>query len=349
MKNEWIRTQIDGLKNGIVPDTSELDRLLNGLTDDEESVLFEEARKIRDRIYGPGIFIRGLIEFTNVCRNDCLYCGIRRSNREVSRYRLSEEDIFSAAEYGYDLGFRTFVLQGGEDPWWTDERLSGVVKDLSDRFPDCAVTLSVGERSYESYETLKEAGAARFLLRHETADPTHYAKLHPPELTLAHRISCLKDLKALGYQIGAGFMTGSPGQGTEQIRQDLIFLTELSPEMCGIGPFLPHSQTPLRDEAPGDPRITLRILAMVRLLLPEVLLPATTALSTADNRGIERGLSAGANVVMVNLTPEERRKNYQLYDGKQIDTAENGLEKLRTAADSLGMQVICGRGDFASA
>ncbi len=349
MKNEWIRTQIDGLKNGIVPDTSELDRLLNGLTDDEESVLFEEARKIRDRIYGPGIFIRGLIEFTNVCRNDCLYCGIRRSNREVSRYRLSEEDIFSAAEYGYDLGFRTFVLQGGEDPWWTDERLSGVVKDLSDRFPDCAVTLSVGERSYESYETLKEAGAARFLLRHETADPTHYAKLHPPELTLAHRIGCLKDLKALGYQIGAGFMTGSPGQGTEQIRQDLIFLTELSPEMCGIGPFLPHSQTPLRDEAPGDPRITLRILAMVRLLLPEVLLPATTALSTADNRGIERGLSAGANVVMVNLTPEERRKNYQLYDGKQIDTAENGLEKLRTAADSLGMQVICGRGDFASA
>lgn len=349
MKNEWIRTQIDGLKNGIVPDTSELDRLLNGLTDDEESVLFEEARKIRDRIYGPGIFIRGLIEFTNVCRNDCLYCGIRRSNREVSRYRLSEEDIFSAAEYGYDLGFRTFVLQGGEDPWWTDERLSGVVKDLSDRFPDCAVTLSVGERSYESYETLKEAGAARFLLRHETADPTHYAKLHPPELTLAHRISCLKDLKALGYQIGAGFMTGSPGQGTEQIRQDLIFLTELSPEMCGIGPFLPHSQTPLRDEAPGDPRITLRILAMVRLLLPEVLLPATTALSTADNRGIERGLFAGANVVMVNLTPEERRKNYQLYDGKQIDTAENGLEKLRSAAESLGMQVICGRGDFASA
>ena len=349
MKNEWIRTQIDGLKNGIVPETAELDRLLNELTDDEESVLFEEARKIRDRAYGPGIFIRGLIEFTNVCRNDCLYCGIRRSNREVSRYRLSEEDIFSAAEYGYDLGFRTFVLQGGEDPWWNDERLSGVVKDLSDRFPDCAVTLSVGERSHESYETLKEAGAARFLLRHETADPTHYAKLHPPELTLAHRISCLKDLKALGYQIGAGFMTGSPGQGTEQIRQDLIFLTELSPEMCGIGPFLPHSQTPLRDEAPGDPRITLRILAMVRLLLPEVLLPATTALSTADNRGIERGLSAGANVVMVNLTPEERRKNYQLYDGKQIDTAENGLEKLRTAADSLGMQVICGRGDFASA
>lgn len=349
MKNEWIRTQIDGLKNGIVPETAELDRLLNELTDDEESVLFEEARKIRDRAYGPGIFIRGLIEFTNVCRNDCLYCGIRRSNREVSRYRLSEEDILSAAEYGYDLGFRTFVLQGGEDPWWTDERLSGVVKDLSDRFPDCAVTLSVGERSHESYEALKEAGAARFLLRHETADPTHYAKLHPPELTLAHRISCLKDLKALGYQTGAGFMTGSPGQGTEQIRQDLIFLTELSPEMCGIGPFLPHSQTPLRDEAPGDPRITLRILAMVRLLLPEVLLPATTALSTADNRGIERGLSAGANVVMVNLTPEERRKNYQLYDGKQIDTAENGLEKLRTAADSLGMQVICGRGDFASA
>lgn len=342
---QWICNAVNSLQDGSIPDSDVLERLLYRLTGAEERVLFDRACEIRDQRYGRRIFIRGLIEFTNFCRNDCFYCGIRKSNSRAVRYRLTPEQILASAAYGERLGFRTFVLQGGEDPWWTDERLSETIGVLKDRFPECAVTLSIGERSPESYRHLREAGADRFLLRHESADPVHYASLHPEQMKLSNRIHCLESLKELGYQTGCGLMTGTPAQGTGQIRQDLELMKRLQPEMVGIGPYLPHAQTPMHDCLPGDPAVTLRLLALVRLLLPDVLLPATTALSTADEHGIEQGLGAGCNVVMINITPEELRKNYMLYDGKQTDTAENGLSRLHQAADTAGMQVVRDRGD----
>ena len=244
--------------------------------------LFERASQTRDKIYGKEIYIRGLIEFSNICKNDCLYCGIRKSNSNCDRYRLSKEEILECSDYGYNLGFRTFVLQGGEDSFYTDELLCDIVRSIKEKYPDCAITLSLGERSYESYKLLKEAGSDRYLLRHETANKEHYQKLHPKEMSFDNRIQCLKNLKELGYQIGAGFMVGSPFQTEENLAEELVFLKNLDPQMVGIGPFISHKDTPFKDKESGSVEITLFLLGLIRLTLPKVLLPATTALGTLD-------------------------------------------------------------------
>ena len=272
------------------------------------------ARGVRQKIYGDQVYIRGLIEFTSYCRNDCYYCGLRRSNHAAQRYRLTEEDILSCCQQGYELGFRTFVLQGGEDGYFTGERLAGLVRHIKKQYPDCALTLSVGERTEEEYRAFWKAGADRYLLRHETADETHYRILHPEPLSLQHRKDCLRTLKKLGFQTGAGFMVGSPGQTAETLAEDFLFLKELDPEMVGIGPFISHKDTPFRSREDGTLEDTLFYLALVRLMLPRALLPATTALGTIAPDGRELGILSGANVVMPNLSPLSVRKKYMLYD-----------------------------------
>ena len=309
--------------------------------------LRREAQATAQAHYGNQVFIRGLIEFTNYCKNDCYYCGIRKSNLQAQRYRLSKEEILACCDLGYDLGFRTFVLQGGEDPWFTDDRLSAIVTAIKEAHPDCAITLSVGERSRESYQRLKEAGADRYLLRHETATDSHYQKLHPSLLRLAHRMECLSNLKELGYQVGAGFMVGSPYQTLEDLVRDLRFLKEFQPHMVGIGPFLSQHDTPFKDFPNGSGELTLFLLSVIRLLLPEVLLPATTALGTLLPEGREAGILHGANVVMPNLSPEEARGKYLLYDNKLATGAEAGesLGLLRENLRKIGYEIPVSRGD----
>lgn len=311
--------------------------------------LAEEAVRLRKKYYGNAVYVRGLIEFTNYCRNDCFYCGIRRSSRGLERYRLTEEEILSCCEEGSRLGFQTYVLQGGEDPWYTDERLERIIRSIKEQYPDCAVTLSVGERSYESYRGLREAGADRYLLRHETASEEHYRRLHPAEMSLVHRKQCLYQLKDLGYQVGAGFMAGSPGQTYAELAEDLLFLRELKPQMAGIGPFIPHHSTPFRDEPAGSVELTIRLLSIVRILLPRVLLPATTALGTMDPMGREKGFAAGANVVMPNLSPAANRKQYELYDNKLCtgDEAAESLSDLKKRVEAAGWRLSMERGDAA--
>ena len=311
--------------------------------------LKKEALRLRRLYYGDTVYVRGLIEFTNYCKNDCFYCGIRHGNREAERYRLTKEEILSCCESGYRLGFRTFVLQGGEDPWFTDGRMEEAVRSIKERYPDCAVTLSIGERSFESYRRLREAGADRYLLRHETASEGHYRKLHPAEMSLSHRKQCLYSLKELGYQVGAGIMVGSPGQTYEELAEDLIFLRELQPQMAGIGPFVPHHSTPFKDEPAGSVELTLRLLSIIRILLPKVLLPATTALGTMDPLGREKGFAAGANVVMPNLSPAENRKQYELYDNKLCTGAEaaESLADLKKRVEAAGWKLSMERGDAA--
>ena len=310
-------------------------------------VLTEAAVRLRKQYYGDKVYTRGLIEFTNYCKNDCYYCGIRRGNSHAKRYRLSREEILNCCENGYALGFRTFVLQGGEDPYYTDERMADIVRSIRSGYPDCAITLSIGEKSYESYKLFKEAGANRYLLRHETASEELYRRLHPEEMLLSHRKQCLYDLKALGYQVGAGFMVGSPGQKMEHLAEDLIFLKELQPQMVGIGPFIPHHETRFANETAGSVDLTLFLLSVNRILLPKVLLPATTALGTMDPLGREKGLAAGANVVMPNLSPVKNRKQYDLYDNK-ICTGEEAAECrgcLERRVLSAGYRLVAERGD----
>lgn len=309
--------------------------------------LQQQARTLRDRIYGNRVFIRGLIEFTNYCKNNCYYCGIRRDNAKAERYRLTLEDILACCTEGYALGFRTFVLQGGEDPYFTDARMEEIVRAIRKRFPDCAITLSLGERSAESYRLLFEAGADRYLLRHETASAEHYHTLHPPEMSFEHRMNCLHQLKEIGYQVGCGFMVGSPGQSAAHLVRDLRFIKQFRPHMVGIGPFLPHQDTPFRSQPAGTAELTLYLLSILRLLLPEVLLPATTALGTAAGDGRERGIAAGANVVMPNLSPVAVRKKYMLYD-KKICTGEESaqcIHCLRRRMATVGCEIAVSRGD----
>lgn len=320
--------------------------------DDEEAAkkLADEAVKVRKRYYGNKVYTRGLIEFTNYCKNDCYYCGIQKSNKDAVRYRLTKEQILSCCENGHQLGFRTFVLQGGEDPYFTDERLVDIIRAIKEAFPQDALTLSLGEKSYESYKAFKQAGADRYLLRHETANEEHYKKLHPSTMSLSNRKQCLFDLRKLGYQVGAGFMVGSPGQTVETLADDLIFLKELKPHMVGIGPFVPHHSTRFATERAGSVQQTLFLLSVIRLLLPKVLLPATTALGTMDPRGREKGILAGANVVMPNLSPVENRKQYDLYDNK-ICTGEEAAECrwcLQRRVESIGYEIVSDRGDMYS-
>ena len=307
----------------------------------------ELAREARRAVYGDEVFIRGLIELSSFCRNDCLYCGLRRSNRSAERYRLTPEVVLACCERGYDLGFRTFVLQGGEDPALTDERVCDLVRAIRAAHPDCAVTLSLGERSRDSYRALFDAGAERYLLRHETADPAHYARLHPAELTLEHRLACLRDLAEIGYQVGCGFMVGSPGQTASSLAEDLKLVERIRPAMCGIGPFVPHHATPFADAPAGSVGLTCYLLSLLRLIDPRLLLPATTALATLDPRGRELGMLAGANVVMPNLSPMEAREKYELYDNKAHAGSEaaEGLAELRRRMGDMGLCVVVDRGD----
>ncbi|MBO4878508.1 MAG: [FeFe] hydrogenase H-cluster radical SAM maturase HydE [Ruminococcus sp.] len=327
----------------------ELEALIETEDTEAAALLRERADQVRRESYGDKVFLRGLIEISSFCRNDCLYCGIRRSNKDAERYRLSPEDILACADEGYRLGFRTFVMQGGEDAFFTDSILCGLIREIKQRHPDCAVTLSLGERSEESYRLLREAGADRYLLRHEAASDELYGKLHPAEMSLAKRKECLFTLKRLGYQVGAGFMVGAPYQTTKHIIEDLRFLQELQPQMIGIGPFVPHHNTPFADEKGGTLGLTLRLLGILRLMFPKVLLPATTALGTISPTGREQGLKTGCNVVMPNLSPVSVRKKYDLYDNK-ICTGEEAAECrgcLQRRIESAGYSVAQERGDAA--
>lgn len=307
----------------------------------------ERADRVRKEIYGNEIYLRGLIEISNICKNDCLYCGIRKSNPHASRYRLKEEEILSCCKEGYALGFRTFVLQGGEDGYFTDERLMPLLKEIKKNFPGCAVTLSLGERSRESYQKLYDAGADRYLLRHETADEAHYLKLHPKQMSFENRMMCLKNLKEIGYQVGCGFMVGSPYQTSFTLAKDLKFIETFCPDMCGIGPFLPHRDTPFKNFKKGELLAACYLLSILRLIHPHMLLPATTALGTLEGRGREEGILAGANVLMPNLSPVGVRKKYELYDGK-ICMGEEAAECracIEKRMQSIGFQVVTSRGD----
>lgn len=310
--------------------------------------LFKNAVEVRNKIYGNQVYIRGLIEFTNYCKNDCLYCGIRRSNKNVDRYRLKKEEIVHCADIGYELGFRTFVLQGGEDGYYTDEILCNIVEKIKTNHPDCAITLSIGERSYESYKILKKAGADRYLLRHETATQSHYEKIHPKEMNFDNRMKCLDHLKELGYQVGCGFMVGSPYQTEENLAEELVFLKKFNPHMVGIGPFISHKDTPFCNETSGTVELTLFMLGLIRLTLPNVLLPATTALGTIDPNGREKGISAGANILMPNLSPVDVRKKYMLYDNKICtgDEAAQCIECLKRRIETTGSKIVVDRGDY---
>ena len=315
---------------------------------EELAALAACANELRQKYYGRKVYFRGLIEFSSYCKNDCYYCGIRKSNPNAHRYRLSEKDILDCCQNGHDLGFRTFVLQSGEDMYFTDERLCSIVYEIKKCFSDCAVTLSVGERSDTSYKQLYDAGADRYLLRHETANEAHYNKLHPPALSLTNRKQCLYNLKKIGYQVGAGFMVGSPFQTDDTLAQDLVFLRELNPHMIGIGPFVPHKDTRFAGYGTPSSARTLIMLSLLRIMLPKTLLPATTALGTVDAQGREKGLMAGANVVMPNLSPVANRKNYSLYDNK-ICTGEEAAECLPCLSrriKSAGFTPDFSRGDY---
>ncbi len=339
--------RIRQLKETMTLPAGDLELLLSTLNGTEEEQLYAAARAVREEYYGKDVYLRGLIEFTNYCRNDCYYCGIRRSNKAALRYRLSAEDILNCCDNGYELGFRTFVLQGGEDMHYTDDMICGLVSDIKKAHPDCAVTLSIGERSRESYQKYFDAGAERYLLRQETVTPAHYARLHPAELSIENRKRCLYDLKNIGYQTGCGIMVGSPAQDWRDVTADLYFMQDLKADMVGIGPFIPHKDTPFAGCKAGTLHDTLHLLAVIRLMMPKVLLPATTALGTIHPKGRELGILAGANVVMPNLSPTSVRGKYLLYDNK-ICTGDEAAECRRCMElriETTGYHVVTSRGD----
>ncbi len=326
---------------------SEYETLIRERTESVAEALRAHALKERYRHYGKGVFVRGLIEISNICKNDCLYCGIRRGNRDADRYRLTEDEVLECCHEGYSLGLRTFVLQGGEDAYFTDEVLCGIIRKIKRDCPDAAVTLSLGERSRESYKALKAAGADRYLLRHETACPRHYARLHPDSMSYENRMRCLYDLKSLGFQTGVGFMVGSPYQTERELALDLKFIEEFKPEMCGIGPFIPHKSSVFASHPAGSAELTCYLLSVIRIICPTVLLPATTALGTLSEDGRERGILSGANVVMPNLSPRSVRAKYELYEGKLHSGAESAdaLSELEERFLRIGYRIEYARGD----
>lgn len=341
-----IKSIIDKLYEFNNASKEELIFLLDNLKDEDKEYLVQKSHETRLRTYGDRVYMRGLIEFTNICKRDCVYCGIRRSNKNADRYRLTMEDIMECVEIGDNLGYKTYVLQGGEDDYFTDERMIEIIKNIKKKYPNNAITLSLGERSYESYKKMFEAGADRYLLRHETATEELYKELHPG-YTFEERKQCLLNLKEIGYQIGAGFMVGIPKQTNEDLVEDLLFVKELKPHMCGIGPFIPHKDTPFKNEKAGTLEKTTTMLALVRLLLPDVLLPSTTALGSIDPMGREKGIKAGGNVVMPNLSPTSVREKYSLYNGK-ICTGDEAAECrncIEGRINRAGFKVEVTRGD----
>ena len=326
----------------------EWEQLLGTFTDEDRAYAGNIARNIAVSKFGKKIFFRGIVEFTNICRNNCKYCGIRRGNKNLVRYRLTKNEILDCCNDGYKAGYRTFVLQGGEDMFFTDEKMVDIISSIHEKYPDCAITLSIGERERESYEKFFKAGATRFLLRHETADEDHYNKLHPAELSWKHRMNCLKNLKDIGYQTGCGPMIGSPYQSVTTLAEDMVFMGEFKPAMIGTGPFIPHHDTPFKDFPSGNVNTTLMVLSLCRIMLPDVLLPATTALGTAKNNGRQEGVLAGANVIMPNLSPVNVRKNYMLYDHKKItgDDAGENLKLIQDNMKEIGYEVVIDKGDY---
>ncbi|MBR3808963.1 MAG: [Clostridia bacterium] len=321
--------------------------LIKNRNEEMAEYLRQKADEARKNIYANKVFIRGLIEISNICKNDCYYCGIRSSNKNCERYKLSEKDILSCCENGYKLGFRTFVLQGGEGVFPIDF-ICDIVKKIKEKYPDSAVTLSLGEYQKSDYEKMKNAGADRYLLRHETICKAHYEKLHPQNMSFDNRLRCLNDLKELKFQVGSGFLVGSPYQSEEIIAKEFKFIEEFSPQMCGIGPFIPQKDTPFKDEKSGTAEETAYYLSIIRLIKPNILLPATTALGTIKEGGRELGIISGANVVMPNLSPETERKKYALYDNKLatgVESAEQ-IEKLKMQMQKIGYEIVCDRGDI---
>ena len=340
MRGEIVESIVKKLKTDHDLTDAEFKTLIE--TDEYDKELFNEADSVRRQHYGTDVYIRGLIEFTSYCKRNCYYCGLRRDNEKADRYRLTKDDILDCCNTGYSLGFRTFVLQGGEDDGFSDKDICDIIKEIKAKFSDCAVTLSIGEKSFDVYKSFKEAGADRYLLRHETADDEHYNMLHPKSATLTARKECLFNLKKLGFQVGSGFMVGSPYQTTDNLIKDLRFLQSLKPDMIGIGPFISHKDTPFYDRASGTLDLTLRMLAILRLMFPESLIPATTALGTIKTGGRELGLSIGANVVMPNLSPISNRKKYAIYDNKICTDEESaeGLAKLKKSVESIGYKIV---------
>ncbi len=315
---------------------------------EEAEYLFERARERAQANFGREVYIRGLIEITNRCRNNCYYCGIRASNREVERYAMSQEEILESCHHGYSLGFRTFVFQGGEDARMSDEWIVDTVAMVRQRYPDVAITLSLGERTREVYQQFFDAGANRYLLRHESRNAAHYSLLHPSNMTIESRVEALEALKVVGFQVGTGIMVGTPQQRIEHIIEDIAFIENFKPEMIGIGPFIPHHATPFAQHKAGSVELTLRLIAIFRLMHPKALIPSTTALATLVEDGRERGILAGANVVMPNVSPNYARGNYQLYDNKVAFGAESaeGLSRLSERLSAIGYSINYGRGDY---
>lgn len=348
MKFGEVFKLIDALNQGACLSIFEYKFLLDNYSQETADYLKKLAQIKTHEIYGNKIFVRGLIEISNFCKNNCFYCGIRRDNNFCSRYRLTKAQILQSCDEGYKLGLRTFVLQGGEDNWFSDNFLCDLICEIKNKHQDCAVTLSLGERSRESYENLFSAGADRYLLRHETFDEKHYEFLHPKEMSFSNRIRCLHDLKEIGYQVGCGFMVGSPKQTTLNLAKDLKFVEEFSPDMCGIGPFIPHKETPMKNDKPGSVDLTCYIISVLRLIKPNMLIPATTALASLDPSGREKGILAGANVVMPNLSPFSVRAKYSLYNNKAYTDKESAQnkEKLVRQLGSIGYELTVSRGDI---
>lgn len=341
-----LQTNLDNIRHLSL---GEYEELLSTTSPDSDHILTDLARRTAQERFGRGVYVRGLIEISNICANNCYYCGIRRGNAHVERYRLSEDEILESCHIGYHIGFRTFVLQGGEDPYWRGERLHDLVRKIRSLYPDCALTLSLGEMSRDEYKSLYEAGANRYLLRHETRNAEHYGHLHPSEMSGAYRLQCIRDLKEVGFQTGTGIMIGSPGQTVEHLAEDLAFIAELQPEMIGLGPFLPHRDTPFGREQVGRLETTLRFISLCRLICPDANIPATTAVATLHPEGRLRAILAGANVVMPNLSPSRRRALYSLYDDKAYSGSEaaEGVALLEEQLETIGYHIEWSRGDFA--
>ena len=326
---------------------TELYYLINSTAPDTNHQLALAADRVRRQHYGDVVFIRGLIEFTNYCKNNCYYCGIRRENKGAIRYRLDRKEIINCCDNGYQLGFRTFVLQGGEDAYYTDDKVCSLVSSIRNNHPDCAITLSIGEKSRESYQAYFDAGANRYLLRHEAADSQLYEQLHPQSMSLANRTRCLYDLKDIGYQVGSGFMVAPPYQTTQHLIKDLRFLQQLEPDMIGIGPYINHKDTPFKDMPSGSLELSLRMLSILRLMFPYALLPSTTALGSIHPHGREQGLQAGGNVVMPNLSPSAVRQHYAIYNNKLHSGLEaaQSLAALKEEIKKAGYQIVVDKGD----
>lgn len=343
---EEIRDLIEKLYQTSVLEESELLYLLENYSKEAAKLLAQRANEVRLKNYGDKVYLRGLVEFTNYCHRHCKYCGIRSENKKVSRYRLLEGEIIDCINRGYELGYRTVVLQGGEDVYYTDDKLVALLERIKDKWPEIAITLSIGEKSYAAYKRYFEAGAERYLLRHETASDALYKSLHP-HMSYENRMRCLSDLKDIGYQVGTGFIVGLPGQTAAHLVQDLMFIKAFKPHMVGIGPFMPQKDTPLGTMPAGTADMTTYLISILRLLQGDLLLPATTSLGSIDPLGREKGLKAGANVVMPNLSPVEVREKYALYDGKVCtgDEAAQCRRCIEKRIEQAGYKVDMGRGD----